>query len=539
MMNTMRRFASGFVSKLLLCFLVITFVIWGVGDIIRNGGIGYAARVGSDTITVGEFQQQKQRIARQMEAMGMRDIDPNTLDVSILRQLVQQHLLVLAMHDLGFYVNDALLTKTLRTQPAFQNKDGSFSSTAFRATARAEHMGEAAFLNQLADEAAGQFLMTSLDMSGVVPPLAVRALAASTALETRDAWIVTIAPTSAPAAIDEAALTTFYEKNKSVLYVQPESRTLEYVTLKPAQIDALVDRAVTDAMVADAAKAEPATPKTTLRDRLRSDQRERVLHDLQGAMDDALAGGASLSDALTKAGLPTQMHTLENVTDTTAKTSTDDVTKTVAEQGLVLGEGETSGLIVTPHGIPVITHVKTVRSSTPLPYAQVAADVRAHVGEQMRRDNARLRVQEVKEALNALHADPKAQPTDKQLQAVLTKFNLNARHASNLTRPTAMKLAQDGIPASLHQAIFERQVGTVAGPMTLDNGGQMVAIVTAIHHPPTTQKENASLDKPSKDLSEALNKSVQMHAFALFAKHHPVTLNPQLLAPAQPADNAQ
>ena len=528
MMNSMRSFASSFVSKILLVFLVITFGVWGVGDILRNTGDGYAARVGDDSVSIVDFQRQKSRVAHQIEAMGMH-LDVDKLDVSILRQLIQGKLITETMRDLGFYVNDRVLAKVVRAQPAFQNKDGSFSSTTFHAMAQAQHLSEDMILQELKDETASQFLMASLDMSDVIPPASVRSLASSTARETRDAWIVTVPATAAPLMIDDAVLHAFYEKNKSVLYVQPETRTLEYVTLKDTQIDALVDPSITPAMLDDAAKADPKATKKAIHDRLRVEQRDHVLHDLQNNIDDALAGGASLGDALAKSGVAAQTHQLTDITAAAAKTNSDEVTKTVADQGLTLGEGETSGLITTPHGTPVIVHVKTIRASTPQPYEKVASDVRAHVGEQMRQDAVRARVQEVKEALNALTPKDGKTVSEKDLQIVFKKFGLSAHLVRNLARPVEGPRAESGIPPALQQAIFERPVDTVAGPMTLDNDGQMLAYVTAIAHPAPTAGKDATADKTATALTGELNQSVQMRAFLSFAKRHPVEINPRLM----------
>lgn len=537
MMNTMRSFAGGITSKLLMFLLIVSFAIWGVGDMMHNVGATYAAKVGSTRIGIGEFQKQRAQVARQLEAMGMKDVNPTALDASILRQLVQQKLILLGFNDLGFYVNETLLGRTLRAEPSFQNPDGTFSAKRFRSILEAQRVTEAEVLNQLKGEASAKFLLSSMDVSDVAPPAAVRNLAALTASETRDAWIVTIAPLAAPATIEDTKLTDFYEKNKSILYMEPENRELAYVTLKPAQIDALIDRAITDDMLQDAVTQQPKADKAELRARLRNEQRERTLHDLQGTIDDSLAAGMKLDEALKKAGVEAAPHNLK-ADATLAKTSTDDVIKTVAEQGFTLGEGETSGLMFTPKGTPVIVHVSAVRPAAAQAYETVAADVRTRVGEQLRRDATRARMQEVKEALSKMVADNKQNTKDKQWQAVLQRFNLTAKRMDGLTRPAEEKPGakdKDGIPTPLRHAIFEHEVGNIAGPLTLENGGQMIAIVTGIQHPDVAQL--AANEKQAKELSEQLNQTVQMRAFTAFGQRHPVQVNPQLLnPPAAPAD---
>ncbi len=536
MMTTMRSFASGFVSKLLMLFLVISFGIWGIGDIFRSsgGGASYAAKVGNDTVSIGEFQKQRAAVGRQMEALGKTSIDTRMLSTAVLQQLVQQKLVMLMMKKFGLYVNDELLTKTLRSELAFQNPDGSFNSKAFRAMLDAQHTTEAEVLKQIKGEAAGQFLLASMNMEDVTPPAPVRSLIRTTEMETRDAWIVTISPLPAPATVDDAALKTFYEGNKSVLYMQPESRTIEYVALKPAQLDALVEKSITDDMLSSAAKSQPKASAVDIKKRLMSEQRDNVLRDLQGTIDDALAGGLKLAEAVTKAGIETTPHMLKDALNTLAKTSTDDVTKTVAEQGFQMAEGETSGLVISAQGTPVIVHVATINPAKAQEYESVADDVHEHVIEQLRRDATKARVQEIKTALNQL-----ASSEPKEWQSVLDRFNLTALRVTNLKRPTEGKAMENNIPASLREAVFQHQRGGVAGPLALESGGQMLAIVTNINHPPLSaedEKASPSRDARFKELATTLNQAVQARAFTAFAEQFKVKVNGQLLA--APAEQA-
>ncbi len=529
MMNSMRNFSSGIISKILMLLLVVSFAMWGVGDMIRGGGVNYAAKVGAERISIATFQRQRAQVARQIQALGMGDVDASALDASILRQLVQQELIVLALHDLHFYVNDVLLGQVLKQEPAFLNPDGSFSAQRFRSILQSQQLSEAEALEQLKAERASRFLVASMDMRDVVPPLAVRNLAATTAQEMRDAWVVTIAPVAAPHTIDSNALQAFYESNKAILYMAPETRVLDYVTVKPKQIEALIDQNITDEMLEAAAVQQPKASKAELRTRLRGEQRERTLHDLQGVIDDALAAGMKLEEALKKAGISAPMHTLK-ATEALAKTSTDDVIQTVAEQGFMLTEGETSGLMITPKGAPVILYVSAVQPAAAQPYETVKNDVTTRVREQQRREATRARMQEVREALGKLVAENKQDLRGTQWQSVLKRFHLTAKRVNHLSRPSdeAKPTGKEVIPTSLRQAIFEHEPGNIAGPLTLENGGQMIAIVTEIHRPSAAQ---LTLDQKLTDtLSEQLNQTVQMRAFARFARQHPVVINPQLLS---------
>ncbi|MEI6730874.1 MAG: SurA N-terminal domain-containing protein, partial [Pseudomonadota bacterium] len=58
MLNKMRESASGIFAKILMGILVLSFVIWGIGDIFRSGSDSFnVATVGSLRISLPEYQK--------------------------------------------------------------------------------------------------------------------------------------------------------------------------------------------------------------------------------------------------------------------------------------------------------------------------------------------------------------------------------------------------------------------------------------------------------------------------------------------------
>lgn len=509
MFHSMRRLGSGIFAKIMVVFIAAAFGLWGVGDVLRSGGPGYAAKVGSDTISVAEFQRQKTLLDRQMQAMGVQGLDASKMEVAVLRQLIQQHLIRQETQDLGLRVNDALLAQTLRRQPQFLNKDGSFNSEAFKRSLDNLRISEAAFLAQLKDETAGRFLVSSLDMSDITPPAPVLALAATTAGETRDAILVTI-PAHAPAdKVTDAALKGYYEEHK-LLYLTAPTRTLEYVTFAPSEVNGWIDKIITTQK-----QGEGTAPKIT--DEMRKDARDDAMRELTNGVEDALAGGSTLGGAMSKLGFKAQSHMLNNITPDSAKNREDAVEKSAIEQGLALGDGEISGVITTPGGTALMVAVKSTNAAMPKPYEDVASEVRTAFTQQLGRDEARAKAQDVKDAL----------AKEATWQAALTKFELYGRPISNVPRAVEGKSAAYGMPIPMQEAIFERNVGQVAGPLNLPNGDQLLAIVTASHHP---RPEQAKIDSATRDkLIESIGQDVEGAAYNDFARRRPIKINPQLL----------
>ena len=523
MLNTMRSIASGFIAKALLLFLVITFGVWGIGDIFRSGaGSNYAARVGDETISIAEFEHNKSIISRQMQAMGIQGADADKLSVGILRQLVQQKLILLATDDLGLAVNENLLAQSLKNLAQFQNLDGQFSASAFKKSLADLRMNEAQFLAQLRNETAGKFLLASLDISDVIPPAAVVNLTARAGSETRDVVLMTIPASVAPAPPSDAQIQTYYDENKATLYMENEKRSLEYVTFAAADVDALIDQSITPDMMADAkvsmtGKTSEASPEK-IRAHLRAQQRDSVLRALSNKVEDALAAGGSLGEAVAKAGVKATSKLITDITADALKTETDDVLKTVEKQGFQMADGEISNIITTPKGAILMVSVKAITPAAPKKLEQVMADVKTRIGLAMARDAARQKAQALRTELSS----------NSNWQSVTESQHITATTVSNLQRPVDGAASNSAVPLAMQQAIFEHEVGTTAGPLALANGDQLLALVQASHH--TTPVLSASAkEKITRQIADGMNQKLQSRAFNLFAERHKVDVNQAVL----------
>jgi hypothetical protein len=313
--------------------------------------------------------------------------------------------------------------------------------------------------------------------------------------ETRDAVLLTVPAKASGGDADESTLKAFYEENKTASYMRPEQRTLEYVVLNKAEIERL----------GSAKKGEESLT------------REEALHQFGNTVEDELAAGKTMGEAFAKAGIEAAPRTLTHATAELGKTSDDEVVKTVVEQGFGLGEGEISRLISTKTGTMLMVSAKKISLTEPKPFEEVRADVEARLSKQLIRDGAR-------EKANTVKADLAKAPN---WQAVAETHGLGTRAVSRIARPVDGKSTTDGVPLALQQAIFERKVGEVAGPLTLDNGDQLLALITQSRLP----EKSAALasTKDASRMSDQLGQDVQGRAYESFSKAHKVTINPALM----------
>ena len=61
MLDIIRNLVASIFGKILLGIMVLSFALWGVGDILNSGNAQLAAKVGSQKITLDEFYFEFQR----------------------------------------------------------------------------------------------------------------------------------------------------------------------------------------------------------------------------------------------------------------------------------------------------------------------------------------------------------------------------------------------------------------------------------------------------------------------------------------------
>lgn len=82
MLNRMRKGSGGWLAKILLGMLILSFGVWGIGDIFRSSGSSVVAEVGKVKIEAndyarayqGELRQQSQRFGRTIDAATARQL---------------------------------------------------------------------------------------------------------------------------------------------------------------------------------------------------------------------------------------------------------------------------------------------------------------------------------------------------------------------------------------------------------------------------------------------------------------------------------
>jgi len=238
MLQFIRNFAGSWVVKILFVLLILSFGIWGIGDVFRSTTPTTVAEVGK--VEIGqqaldqEFRRQMERLrpmlggnltAEQAKRFGLLE--------QSLQSLVQRTLFDLAAADMGIAVGPEVVRMRIAEEPAFRNQQGQFDPNVFRSVLRNNQLTEDGYVAMIQRETARQLVAGAVS-AGLTPPQPLVQDLYRYRGEKRVAEVVTL-PNAAIGDVgvpDDATIKQSYEDHQ-VRFTAPEYRALTVARLSP------------------------------------------------------------------------------------------------------------------------------------------------------------------------------------------------------------------------------------------------------------------------------------------------------------------
>lgn len=384
MLDTLRNATKTWVVKLLFALLVLSFLAWGVGDVVRGGlfGHGPAIEVGGTQITANEVNAEFKREVERLQPMfggkltsedarklGLMD---RTIETVVTRTLIDE-----GSRRLGLSAADDQVVARIAADPNFRNQLGQFDRDLMRRALARAGMSETEFLRIEKSNMVRTQMAEGLSGGVSAPKLLVDPLVRWRE-EKRIAEAVVIKDEALPlpAAPDFATLETYYKEHVQ-RFVAPEFRALTVLLAKPSDVAAQIE--ISADMVSDAYQArldEFQTPE-------RRQVTQMVLAD-QATADKAgqlVASGKDLG-AIAKdlSGKVVDLGIVEK----------GDLPDELAAAVFALPQGATSQPVNTALG----WHVARVTKITP-GHIRTLSEVKGMVEADLRRDKAMEKLSEL------------------------------------------------------------------------------------------------------------------------------------------------
>lgn len=462
MMQNLRGFASSWVMKAFLGLLILSFAIWGIGDVFRGFGERDVLQIGSVRVSVDQFRMlyndRMQRLSRQF-GRGLTPAQARSLgiDRQILSELASETAMDEKARALGLALSDETLSRHIQNNPMFRGAGGTFDPIRFAELLRTNGFSEARYVDSerrlLLRQQIGRSLSGDLEAPAVLRE-AVRRYQS----EERGIEFVSLGRAQAGtiATPSQTELASYFETRKAS-FRAPEYRKLTVLALTPETI-------ATGTQITDADLRKEFDAR---RDRFSTPERREVEQIVFPNLDEAkaaaqrLAAGAKFEAIVAERGLAPADVNLGLVG------KRDILDRAVADAAFALAPGKLSELVAGRFGT-VLLRVTRIEPGKEPSFTEVAGELRKQLGVERAR-------QEVFDRHDKIEDERAAGAT---LSEVASKLGLKLTAIASVDRsgrtPEGKRVEEVPVLEQLLEGAFASQVGVEIDPIEIRGSGGFV-----------------------------------------------------------------
>ena len=245
MLRGIRNATSNWFGKaimtLVMGVLIVSFGIWGIGDIFRGFGQSTLAKIGKTEISIEQFRQlytdRLQQISRQIG----RPLTPDQarafgIDRQVLRDVVAETTMDEATRKLGLRQSNDEVMKAIYNNPNFKGPNGAFDPVRFAQIIRQMNFTESRYIAEQRKEGLRRQLAGALTAELEPSKTSLEAL---NRYQNQQRSVEFVKLEAAQAGTIEAptpeALSSYYDAHK-VQFRAPEYRKIAFVAITPDEL---------------------------------------------------------------------------------------------------------------------------------------------------------------------------------------------------------------------------------------------------------------------------------------------------------------
>lgn len=231
MLAKIREKTQGIIAALILGFVAIPFILWGVSSYFEAGGSLVVAKVNGTEIS----QQSYRRALEDLRRADPRRGEDRAFRELVLESLVAQTLLVEEAHDQGYRVSDSQLGQLVRAIPYFQ-REGRFDPALYEAILRREGTHPAEFEARLRNESLAVQVQRGLSETAFVTEDDVARVLRLLQQERRLSYAVIASDRfTTGVQVSEQEIADYYKANQDAFRTTEEVR-VQYVLLSATEV---------------------------------------------------------------------------------------------------------------------------------------------------------------------------------------------------------------------------------------------------------------------------------------------------------------
>jgi peptidyl-prolyl cis-trans isomerase D len=394
MLQAIRSKAGSFVVKLLFFLLIVTFGIWGIGDVLlRRNTDTTVATVGGTSIRADEVQT-----AVRQELDRFRQLFGGSVDIQqakalgivdgVVQRIVTTHLVEHEADRLHLLIGDQAVANAIFANPTFQGPGGTFDRARYNAILSQNRLSEPQYEAMVRRDLERGFLTDAVTAGAAPPPLLVSTLY-RTRNEKRTADGVLIKLDSVgdiPKPTDDD-LAQYYEQHQEAFRV-PEYRGFTLLSMTPDDL-------------ADTIEVPEAKLREEYQNRLdefRTPERRQVEQIFVTDEDKAKQAEAALQQGKDFAEVATEVAGQDEAATKLGWVKRDDLPPELADAVFGIEQGKTSEPVHDALGWHVM-RVTAIEPGTTQSFDEVKDKVKAAVAHDQAADELYKVSNEVDDAL--------------------------------------------------------------------------------------------------------------------------------------------
>lgn len=373
----MRKASSNWLGKSIMTVvmgvLIISFGVWGIGDIFRGFGQSTLAKIGSTDISIEQFRQTYTDRLQQISRQFGRPLSPDQarafgVDRQVLQQMVAETTLDEAAHRLGLSQSNEEIMKAITNDPNFKGSNGAFDPVRFAQMIRNFGYSEQRYIAEQRKVSLRRQIAGTLSAGVAAPTTMLNALSrfqneqrSIEYVKLEAAQAGTIAPPT------PEALAKYFDEHK-VQFRAPEYRKISFLVMTPEELAKWSTVSDDDARkVFEQRKDKYSTPEKREVSQIVFPNAE----DAKAARD-RLTGGMSFDDLAKERSLKPSDVNLGLVT------KSEIIDTKVADAAFALPSNEISQPIQGTFGV-VLVKVGKIEPGTQASYESVAPQLKQEI----------------------------------------------------------------------------------------------------------------------------------------------------------------
>jgi peptidyl-prolyl cis-trans isomerase D len=463
MLRGLRKASSNWLGKVVMAavvgFLIISFGIWGIGDIFRGFGFSTVAKIGRSEISIEQFRlrynEEMQQLGRQMG----RPLTPDQaqaigLEQQVLGQMVAGAALDERARQLRLGISDAEVVKQITADPSFRGLNGQFDQSTFLQRLREVGYTEQRFIFEQRQNNLRRQIAEAVG-GGVTAPKVVAEALSHFRDEERSIDYVALDGSKVgdvPAPTPDQ-LAAYFEERKFA-FRAPEYRKIQLITASQQEIASTIEVSEEEA-------------QRVYQDRIKlyaTPERRHVVQISFANAEDAKRASERIAAGLAFDDLAKEPEVADRLVDLGTVTKADMIDPGVASAAFDLADGAVSGPVAGRFGTVIVRVLKVEPASTKS-FAEVESDLKRDIAA----DRAKAEVNKIRDKIDEELGG------GTPLEEIGKKLNLKVRTIEAVDRsgrtPAGEPVADLPAGVDVVNSAFNTEVGNENDALALPGGG--------------------------------------------------------------------